>query len=125
MIKKETFVQAIRAIQLQEEETDQLNAIYRKMTGGMGYLSFNGVVHEALLQTLADAMDDQFQYIEWWLYEAPKDSKSVFWEEDGKVVSIDLAEPDALYDYLVQSVRERMVDVGNAGQESKTGGDIL
>lgn len=116
MIKKETFVQAIRAIQLQEEETDQLNAIYRKMTGGMGYLSFNGVVHEALLQTLADAMDDQFQYIDWWLYEAPKDSKSVFWEEDGKVVSVDLAEPEALYDYLVEGVKARQAAEGDSGE---------
>ena len=116
MIKKETFVQAIRAIQLQEEETDQLNVIYRKMTGGMGHLSFDGVVHEALLQTLADAMDDQFQYIEWWLYEAPKDSKSVFWEEDGKVVSVDLAEPETLYDYLVQGVKARLDAEGDSGE---------
>ena len=116
MIKKETFVQAIRAIQLQEEETDQLNAIYRKMTGGMGCLIFDGVVHEALLQTLVEEMDDQFQYIEWWLYEAPKDSKSVFWEEDGKVVSVDQAEPDALYDYLVQCAKERQDATGDSGQ---------
>ena len=34
MLKRETFVGAIRAIQKQEEMTEQINRIYKQMTDG-------------------------------------------------------------------------------------------
>ena len=52
-------------------------------------------------------MDDQYDNIGWWLYEAPDAGYIVSWEEDGKEVSVDLTEASALYDYLVNSAKER------------------
>ena len=48
-------------------------------------------------------MQDQYDYIGWWLYEAPDAGHTIWWDdEDGKEVSVDLTEPSALYDYLVE-----------------------
>lgn len=107
MLKRETFIQAMQAICTQEMYMDQLNEIYRKVTDGQGMLVLDGAVNAALLKTLADAMDDQYQYIEWWLYEAPEDDKVVSWEDNGGTASVDLADVDALYDFLVKSANER------------------
>lgn len=107
MLKRETFIQAMQAICTQEMYMDQLNEIYRKATDGQGMLVLDGAVHAALLKTLADAMDDQYQYIEWWLYAAPEDDKVVSWEDNGGTSSVDLADVDALYDFLVKSANER------------------
>lgn len=51
-------------------------------------------------------MQDEYDYIDWWLYEAPDAGYTVWWEEDGKEVSADLTEADALYDYLAQHAAE-------------------
>ena len=48
-------------------------------------------------------MQDQYDYIGWWLYEAPDAGYTVWWDdEDGKEIRVDLTEPGALYDYLVE-----------------------
>lgn len=51
-------------------------------------------------------MQDEYDYIDRWLYEAPDADYTVWWEEDGKEVSVDLTEADALYDYLAQHIAE-------------------
>ena len=107
MLKRETFKQAMQAVCTQEMYSDQLNQIYRKATDGQGMLVLDGIVHDALVKMLEDAMEDEYQYIEWWLYEAPVDDKVVSWEENGGTTSVDLADVDALYDFLVQSAAER------------------
>ena len=41
-------------------------------------------------------MQDQYDNIGWWLYEAPDAGYTVSWEEAGKEVSVDLTEAGAL-----------------------------
>lgn len=107
MLTKETFVQAIQAIQEQEKLTDQMNEIYRRMTEGLGSLVLDGMVQNVLVKTLSEAMEDPFDYVSWCLYDAPKEKKTVSWEEDGKTITVDLADANDLYDYLVQCAVER------------------
>ena len=41
--------------------------------------------------------------IGWWLYEAPDAGYTIWWDDkDGQEASVDLTEPSALYDYLVE-----------------------
>lgn len=107
MLKRETFVDAIHAIQKQEELTDRLNEVYRELTDGCGSLVLGSITGNALIRTLEDGMDDQYGYIAWWLYEAPDGDKTVIWEENGKEISVELSDVNDLYDYLVQNAEER------------------
>lgn len=52
---------------------------------------------EALLMVLKDAINDQYDYIDWWLYEGVPDYK--IWNED-ESIEWDLTEPEALYDFI-------------------------
>lgn len=107
MLKRETFVNAIQALQKQAQLTEQINHIYQQMTEGEGNLEMGGLTQIALIQTLEDGMEDVHGYISWWLYDAPEDSKVVSWKEDGETVTVDLADINDLYDYLVRSAEER------------------
>ena len=51
----------------------------------------------ALRDLLKYTMQDQYDNIGWWLYEAPDAGYTVSWEEAGKEVSVDLTEAGALY----------------------------
>ena len=55
-------------------------------------------------------MKDTYDYIDWWLYEAPTSGFMVWWEENGEEVSADLSTPAALYDYLVESVNRELTN---------------
>ena len=52
---------------------------------------------EALLIVLKNAINDQYDYIDWWLYEGVPDYK--IWNED-ESIEWDLTEPEALYDFI-------------------------
>lgn len=107
MLKRETFLRAIQAIQQQEKLTERLNEVYREMTDGLGFLVMDGFTVRALIKTLEDGMEDKAEYVSWWLYEAPENSKTVSWEEDGKTISVELSDVNVLYDFLVQCAEER------------------
>jgi len=63
--------------------------------------SFDGKTYNLYLLELRDllkyTMQDQYDNIGWWLYEAPDAGYTVSWEEAGKEVSVDLTEAGALY----------------------------
>lgn len=107
MLKKETFISAIQAIQKQEKLTDQINRLYGEMTEGMGALILGGLTTPVLVSVLEDGMEDPYGYVSWWLYDAPREDKTVSWEEDEKIVTVNLADENALYDYLVRCAEER------------------
>ena len=107
MLKRETFINAIRALRKQEELTEQMNQIYRQMTDGLGHLELGGFTQAALIQTLSDGMEDEHGYVSWWLYEAPDDDKSVSWEDNGSTVTVDLEDVNDFFDYLVRCAEER------------------
>lgn len=107
MLKRDTFVSAIQAIQKQEELTDQMNQVYKQLTDGLGFLEMGGLTQSALIKVLDDGMEDEHGFVSWWLYEAPKDCKIVSWEENGKLVTVNLEDVNDLYDYLVSCAEER------------------
>ena len=52
-------------------------------------------------------MEDEHGYIMWWLYEAPDDDKSVSWEENGNLVTVELEDVNDFFDFLVRCAEER------------------
>ena len=98
MLSKETFVRALRLIQ---EQADIMDAV-RQQLGRLGekptYFNIDSLHLQALLEVLAEVMEDKNDWIEWWLYEDVE--KLVSWEENGEEVTADLTEPEALWDFL-------------------------
>lgn len=98
MISKETFVKAIRLIQEQGEINDKVESVLDLV--GDGHYVFFGApkYHEALMLVLKESMNDKYDYIDWWFFEATPDYQ--VWSEDGKKEWC-LKEPEALYDFIL------------------------
>lgn len=98
MISKETFCKALALLQ----EQDKLNHVFSKALELMGNGAFvfgsEDRYKEALLLVLAEAVNDQYDYIEWWLYES--NICRIVRLADGSKYW-DLSKPEALYDYIV------------------------
>ena len=101
MLSKETFVRALRLIQ---EQADIMDAV-RQQLGRLGekptYFNIDSLHLQALLEVLADVMEDKNDWIEWWLYEDVE--KLVSWEENGVEVTADLTDPENLWEFLVSN----------------------
>ena len=98
MLSKETFVRALRLIQ---EQADIIDAV-RQQLGRLGekptYFNIDSLHLQALLEVLAEVMEDKNDWIEWWIYEDVE--KLVSWEENGVEVTADLTEPEDLWEFL-------------------------
>lgn len=105
MLTKETFVDAISKIKQHEELMDRLNSVFREFGDYRPCLDFGNLHLQALLDVLREAMNDKHDYISWWLFEGT--DQTVSWEEDGQWVTIELKDAEALYDYLVESNKEK------------------
>lgn len=101
MLKRETFVSAIDKIRKHEELMDKANKVFREFGDFAPSLDFGSLHLEALLAVLKDAMNDEYDYISWWLYENV--DHTISWTEDGKERSRDLNDVNALYDYLAET----------------------
>lgn len=108
MLSKETFLKAISDIKQHEALMEELGDILRKFGDFPPQPDCSHFYRDALMAVLKEAMQDQYDYIGWWLYEAA--DYIVTWEENGETVSVNLQEPEALYDYLVKSAREATQD---------------
>lgn len=66
---------------------------------GDGHFVFEGgaPLLAALLDVLKEAVNDQYDYISWWLYDAAPDYE--VWTDDEKTKWC-LKEPEALYDFI-------------------------
>ena len=94
---------AIPQIQKQEARIDEFNTALSKICDGFPVFDSENQYLIALRELLKYTMQDQYDYIGWWLYEAPDAGYTVWWDdEDGKEIRVDLTEPGALYDYLVE-----------------------
>ena len=98
MLSKATFVRALRMIQ---EQADIMDAV-RQQLGRLGekptYFNIDSLHLQALLEVLAEVMEDNNDWIEWWLYEDVE--KLVSWEENGVEVTADLTDPEDLWEFL-------------------------
>ena len=97
MLTKETFIKAIGTIRKHEELKDRLDAICREFGDFRPCLDFGNLHLQALLAVLKEAMNDQDDYISWWLYEGAPDYEIWTADESKKWV---LKEPEVLYDYI-------------------------
>ena len=100
MLTKETFTKAITAIRKHEELMDRLDAICREFGDFRPCLDFGNLHLQALLAVLKEAMNDQDDYISWWLYDGG--DRIVSWEENGQTVSVNLTDVNALYCFLAE-----------------------
>lgn len=104
MLKRETFVMAINKIQRHQVLMDQLHQTLREFGDFTPNLDFDSLHLEALLTVLKEAMNDRYDYIGWWLYEAA--DYTVSWEEDGNTIERDLTDVNDLYDYIIENGSE-------------------
>ena len=97
MLSKETFCEALRKIQAQKDRNEQFGEALALV--GDGHFVFEGgaLVLAALLDVLKEAVNDQYDYISWWLYEAAPGYE--VWTDDEKTKWC-LKEPEVLYDFI-------------------------
>ena len=76
---------------------DRLDTVCREFGSFRPSLDFGNLHLQALLEVLKDAMDDKYDYISWWLYDAAPDYE--VWTDDEKTKWC-LMEPEALYDFI-------------------------
>ena len=101
MLPKELFLSTLEKIQKQEARIDEFNTALSKICDGFPVFDSENQYLIALRELLKYTMQDQYDYIGWWLYEAPDAGYTVWWDdEDGKEIRVDLTAPGALYDYL-------------------------
>lgn len=97
MITKELFCKALGLIQEQEEIDRAFGDALQKVGNGSFVYGVENKYREALLMILQAAVNDQYDYIGWWLYEGAPDYE--VWTADEKKKWV-LKEPEALYDYI-------------------------
>lgn len=108
MIPKELFLSTIEKILRQRERIDAFENALKDLCDGHPVFDRENLYLEALLDLLKFSMNDTYDYIDWWLYEAPSSGFMVWWEEHGEEVSADLSTPTALYDYLVEGAKREL-----------------
>lgn len=97
VISKELFCTAIHLLKEQESIDDEFGRALQKVGNGHFAYGTENKYREALLMVLRNAINDQYDYIDWWLYEGAPDYK--IWNED-ESIEWDLTEPEALYDFI-------------------------
>ena len=102
LLTKETFCKALRMIQEQEKVNDEVCKALSKVADCFTF-GCDNLWLQALRMVMKEAVNDKYDYIEWWLYEATEDYK--VWESDGSREWC-LKEPEALYDYIVKECQD-------------------
>lgn len=97
VLPKALFLSTIEKIRQQEARIDEFDKALSKMCDGFPAFDKDNLYLLALRDLLKYTMQDQYDNIGWWLYEAPDAGYTVSWEEAGKEVSVDLTEAGALY----------------------------
>ena len=81
MITKETFCAALGQIMEQREIDEKVGAALESVGDGHFVFGCKNRYLTALLLVLKEAVNDQYDYIDWWLYDASPDYK--VWTDDG------------------------------------------
>jgi len=97
LISKETFCQALQMIKEQAEIDSKVGDILELVCDGYFVFGAHNKNLNALLMVLKEAVNDQYDYIKWWLYDQPNDY--MVWSADEKKEWC-LKEPEALYDFI-------------------------
>ena len=98
MISKETFCKAISLVLEQEKINDAFSAALQKVGDGPYVFGTPNRYFDALMLVLKEAVNDQYDYISWWLYEGAP-TYEVSTADNTKTWF--LKEPEDLYDFIV------------------------
>ena len=79
-------------------------------------LGLNNKYLLALRDVLKEAVNDQYDYIDWWLYEATDDY--TVWEADC-TMKYCLKEPEALYDFITGTLKPVPVSSGESTSQQE------
>ena len=109
MISKECFCNALRMIQEQDEIDHQFGKALELVGNGHFAYGTENKYLRALLTVLKEAMNDQYDYIDWWLYDATDDYEVQ--EADGRLKYC-LKDPASLYDYIIGTLKPTEVPQG-------------
>ena len=94
MLSKEGFCKALRMVKDQESIDEQFSKALNLVGDGHFVFGAENKYLLALRDVLKEAVNDQYDYIDWWLYEATDDY--TVWEADC-TMKYCLKEPEALY----------------------------
>ena len=104
MIRKDDFVNSINAILEQAERDEEINNALDVICGNdysNCVAETSTIVTTALLDLLRNLINDEDDYIGWWLYEdVEKEVKDAF----GNIIELDT--PEKLYDFLVSNYKQ-------------------
>lgn len=96
MLKKETFVKAMQAIEMQEKMNESVTKALEPMCEGNGFFFDGGsITTHALVQVLRETMHDTDDWISWYLFENPP--HIYFTDEEHEMKSV-----EELYDFLIK-----------------------
>ena len=97
MISKEGFCKALRMIKEQEAIDEQFSKALEMVGSGHFAFGADNKYLIALRNVLKETVGEQYDYIDWWLYEATDDYE--VWEAD-KPLKYCIKEAEDLYDYI-------------------------
>lgn len=104
MIKKDDFVRSINALLKQAERDEEVNEALDVICNNehsFCVAETSTIVTTALLVLLRNLINDEDDYIGWWLYEdVEKEVKDVF----GNKIKVDT--PEKLYDFLMSNYNQ-------------------
>lgn len=100
MLSKEGFCKALQMIKEQESIDEQFSKALDLVGDGHFVFGAENKYLLALRDVLKESVNDQYDYIDWWLYEATDDY--TVWEADC-TMKYCLKEPEALYDFITGS----------------------
>ena len=104
MIKKETFCNALKLIQEQDEINRQFSKALDLVGNGHYVFGAPNLYLDALLLVLKEVLNDKYEYIEWWLYESTR-GKIVLSAD--RSVQWDLSTSESLLDYIVDCCNQQ------------------
>ena len=102
MLSKEGFCKALQMIKEQETIDEQFSKALDLVGNGHFVFGAENKYLLALRDVLKETVNDQYDYIDWWLYEATDDY--TVWEADC-TMKYCLKEPEALYDFITGTLK--------------------
>ena len=96
-ISKDVFCSALKLIKEQKAVDDEFSKALQTVGNGHFVFGTENKYRRALLMVLKEAVNDVYDYIDWWLYEGAPDYEIWSADEEEKW---ELREPEALYEYI-------------------------
>ena len=113
---KEGFCKALRMIKEQASIDEQFSKALDLVGDGHFVFGAENKYLLALRDVLKEAVNDQYDYIDWWLYEATDDY--TVWEADC-TMKYCLKAPEALYDYITGTLKPVPVSSGESTSQQE------